>query len=1272
MNNPRIHRVLRIACWITLSLPPAMACCRAAGAQSATVSAGEPVARQQQELPFVYTQWKYFTMREGLPNDHVFAVKAHGPSVWIGTEDGLACLDKRSGKIRSWKEKDGLPWRVITAIDVDPQTGDVWLGLFGGGVARLTGGRFDHFNQLNSGLVNDVVYGIAVENNNIWAATTAGASRYNTVTGQWTTFTEKNAPMEEIWNYGASYDKASGKVYLAVWGSGVLEFDVATERWKPYLDPDHEMEIDLYRDDGLVHNITTAASHVDGAMWVSTYFGNCRYDGRHWRGYYAIETGFPSDFTNFARGRSANEGWFGTDKGVGVVADFPTDTVVTYTQDTKTLRGRAVVYRAGKVLESIDLARTVPHNYVLGLDIDGDDVWVATSHGLAWAVGKGYYSGVRRRASLGSRRDVPVVVPPSPMAPQPLPPARPMTRQPGNLSPETLAIVQAIDGLSPYELPNLKLKTDEQYAHIAKELAPFHHVKPFREHFLSQVEYTGPGRAVADPDGLKSVKIGFIGPIRPTVSVATGGKSHEETLGRKMLQGAQLAIEEANGRGGYLRRKIPFELVVSNDNGLWGSSGNEIIKMAYKDNAWAILGTVDGANSHIAIRVALKAEILVMNTADTDPTYIETNIPWTCRVIGDDRQMGYLLTNYLYKKVGMKRVGVIRSGNRYGRFGVRKFVDSSRRLGHPVVLEMAYPVGSKDFSLQLDRLQQEELDTIVHWGDAPDGAEILNQMRARGMKQPYFACDRCLSEEFVRIAGENAEGVTCVFPWNPDRNDEPLRAFRIEFQRRFGSEPETYAAHAYDGMSMLIWAIQAAGLNRAKIRDVIAYRTEPWKGVTGDIVFSSVLDDIGEVYLAKREKGVWKYYSRQELDLPANEPESSPSIARTPFFDGRQRPLEYAGAGREAEGPAGLKEVGVGYFGPHDPADPEGNGPWQAAQLAIDEANACGGYEGKPFRLAPAWSASPWAAGAARLTGIVYDDGVWAIVGGIDGPTTHLAEQIAVKARLPLLNPFTSDKTVNQAGVPWVLSCAPSDDLIAPVLADEIATCVGDKPFLLVSADGHDARLFGEELLNSLSRLHLEPRLRMEYKPQVSDTAELTSRILQSETGALVIAAGAADSAKLVKGLRDKGYHGSIFGGPWMGRQQFVHDAGAAGEGCIFPSLFATGKQSEHFVAAFRRRTGSRPDYASAHTYDAVQQVIAAIRKAGLNRARIYDALRSLSPWDGVTGVTAWEDHGAATGDVGTSTIVKGRVVRLGSDGTSSTRSTTSTSPSKPRPAPER
>ena len=453
---------------------------------------------------------------------------------------------------------------------------------------------------------------------------------------------------------------------------------------------------------------------------------------------------------------------------------------------------------------------------------------------------------------------------------------------PVTVSPETRQVLDALNALNAYQVPDLKLKTDEKYAHIEKDLAPFHHVKPYKEYFLEQIGYMGAGRAIPEPDGVKTVKIGFIGPISPTVSVATGGRSHEEVLGTKMLQGCQLAIQEANARGGYLKRRIPFELIISNDNGLWGSSGNEIIKMAYQENVWAILGTIDGANSHIAIRVALKAEVPMMNTGDTDPTFIETNIPWVFRCIGDDRQMGYLLADYLYRALNLKRVGVIRASNRYGRFGVRKVVDSSRRLGHPIILEMAYPVGSEDFSLQLDRLKQLDVDAIVHWGDAADGAPILNQMRAMGMKQPYFACDRCVSDAFVKIAGGNAEGMACPYPWDPTRSDGKYQAFRESFRQRFGEEAETYAAHAYDGMNMLLWAVQVAGLNRARIRDVLAYRTEPWQGVTGDIVFSSVLDDIGDVFLAKRERGTWKYYSRQDLGIPRGQAASAEGQAAGP------------------------------------------------------------------------------------------------------------------------------------------------------------------------------------------------------------------------------------------------------------------------------------------------------------------------------------------------------------------------------------------------------
>jgi ABC-type branched-subunit amino acid transport system substrate-binding protein len=429
-------------------------------------------------------------------------------------------------------------------------------------------------------------------------------------------------------------------------------------------------------------------------------------------------------------------------------------------------------------------------------------------------------------------------------------------------------ILERINNLGPYEAPDLPLKTNQNYAYSSSDVEPFGAVKPYKEHFLVQMEYTGSGRALPEPEHLDSVKIGVLGPIMQTVSVATGGASHEEALGIAMLRACRQAIEEANARGGYLKRKIPFELCVRNDNALWGASGSEVIHLAYKDNVWAIIGGIDGANTHIAIRVSLKIEIPWMTPGDLDPTYIETNIPWVMRCIGDDRQQNYLLVDYLFRKMNYQRVAILRSSNRYGRFGVREIRDGARRLNRPIVIEMAHKVGATDFTMQLDRTEASRPEAIVYWGDAEDGAHVLNAIRARGWTQPVVFCDRAVTDEFVRIAGANAEGVLCTYPWNPERKDPKLDAFKEAFKNRWGAEPDTYAAHAYDGANMLIWAIQTAGLNRAKIRDVLAYRAEPFPGVTGDIPLSSAMDDAGEVFLTRRENGKWKYYSREDLGIP--------------------------------------------------------------------------------------------------------------------------------------------------------------------------------------------------------------------------------------------------------------------------------------------------------------------------------------------------------------------------------------------------------------------
>lgn len=382
--------------------------------------------------------------------------------------------------------------------------------------------------------------------------------------------------------------------------------------------------------------------------------------------------------------------------------------------------------------------------------------------------------------------------------------------------------------------------------------------EPYERFFLQPLTYRGYGRHLPEPENVQEVRIGFLGPIQPLPSVATGGATTDGGLGRRMLEGAVLAVEEANARGGYRGSGIPYRLVVRNDNGLWGASGEEIVHLAYREGVWAILGTVDGANTHIAIRVALKIEIPVVNTADTDPTLVETMIPWVFRNITDDRQMSYALADHVFGTLGLKRVAALRVGTRYGRVSMDELRDAATRLGRPLLVELQYRPEETDFAAYLERIRALEPDAVLTWGDAAASARILEQMRALGMNQWLIGSDRIVAPELLAAAGPEETRVVAASPWNPTRDDPRLARFLRSFAARFGEPPETYAAHAYDGTVMLLEAIERAGLNRARIRDELAAVTE-WYGVTGPKRFDTVQTDRSQAWLATLERGRWVY-----------------------------------------------------------------------------------------------------------------------------------------------------------------------------------------------------------------------------------------------------------------------------------------------------------------------------------------------------------------------------------------------------------------------------
>src|ERR1051326_8646829 len=293
------------------------------------------------------------------------------------------------------------------------------------------------------------------------------------------------------------------------------------------------------------------------------------------------------------------------------------------------------------------------------------------------------------------------------------------------------------------------------YTGAPEDLRPFSKfTTPYHEFYQDLIEYNGAARDIPDPDlkDLTEIRIGFLAPLYD---------HPDQVMGARMLNGATMAIDEANAAGGYGGK--PFHLITHNDydnwqissagtgaareSAIWGAASNDAVRMVYDDKVWAMFGSISSESTHIALRLTLKAETPLVNSASTDPTIPETIIPWYFTVLQDDRVQGYTLARHVYTELGLKRVALLRVNDRYGRFGVIKFRDAARRLGHPVVIEQKFMRGDTDFRRQLGVIQDSRPDAIVIWSDIGPTAEILKEMRELGMKNRVFGSHRTIGDD---------------------------------------------------------------------------------------------------------------------------------------------------------------------------------------------------------------------------------------------------------------------------------------------------------------------------------------------------------------------------------------------------------------------------------------------------------------------------------------------------------------------------------------------
>jgi ABC-type branched-subunit amino acid transport system substrate-binding protein len=333
-------------------------------------------------------------------------------------------------------------------------------------------------------------------------------------------------------------------------------------------------------------------------------------------------------------------------------------------------------------------------------------------------------------------------------------------------------------------------------------------------------------------------------------------------------------------------------------------------------------------------------------------------------------------------------------------------------------------------------------------------------------------------------------------------------------------------------------------------------------------------------------------------------------------------------SGTETLDPAdNFSEYRIGVFAP------DGHDLALGVELAVEQANAAGGIDGKPVRIVRRWAEDPWGAGSKQVISLVFEDRVWAIIGGPDGNTTHVAQQVATKAHLPLIAPASSDPSLTHTRVPWIFRLPPDDRAQAEVLVSEGIAHRGLKRVGLVVSADHDGRSFATEARAAMERAHNSPIFELVVKPDLPDPGSLADRLHHFEPDGIVMRIPPTSVPKMLAALKSVGVECTVFL-PWIPGLSVDEFPPRYGGPAIGVEPFRRQQQCGPYlklVQSAARRHAARPTAAMVYGFDAANLVIEALRFGATGRVELQQRLTELSGFKGASGPIRWDNGGGNT-----------------------------------------
>jgi len=288
--------------------------------------------------------------------------------------------------------------------------------------------------------------------------------------------------------------------------------------------------------------------------------------------------------------------------------------------------------------------------------------------------------------------------------------------------------------------------------------------------------------------GADRIKIGFL-------TTLTGPAAF---LGRDMVNGAQLALEELGGRMGG----VPAELVVEDDQLDPKTGVQKTRKLLESDRVNLLSGMIFGNVTAAVAGVAMKSGVITVATVGSIPNILGEGCNPNYFTVSWTIDSNYeALASYL-NQAGIGTVALMAPNYIAG-----KLVQAGFNRGYKgkVVAEIFTKIDQPDYSVEIGEVRARKPQAVVVFYPGGMGINFLKQYKASGLMEsiPVYSSVFLTDESTFPALGDTPLGIITTSNWNPELDNPANKRFVAAYRKKHNSRPTSMAAMGYDTVRLI-------------------------------------------------------------------------------------------------------------------------------------------------------------------------------------------------------------------------------------------------------------------------------------------------------------------------------------------------------------------------------------------------------------------------------------------------------------------------------------